>query len=112
MHCLSAACWKQNILLPFSDFPSSAKVLLNFQDFRLASSSESPYTDIFPVLLPHVFSLICSFTTSFASSVITFLNLSQNTLSISLITRKITISCCTFPTSTTVHSPCLDSAYI
>lgn len=75
VHCLSAACWKQNILLLFGGFPSSDKVLLNFQNLRLASSSEPPDTDIFPVLLPHVCFLICSSTTSFASSVITFLNL-------------------------------------
>lgn len=45
-HCLSAACWKQNILLLFCGFPSNTEVLLIFQNLSLASSSEPPDTDI------------------------------------------------------------------
>lgn len=68
-------CWKQIIWLLFSGVPSIVKVILHFQNLRVASFSEHPDTDIFSVLHPNVFSLICSLTTSFASSVFTFLTL-------------------------------------
>lgn len=96
-------CWKQNIFLLFSGFPSSAKDILNFQNLRIALFSEPSDTDIFfspsasclfPDLLSHYFFCFFSFHL--------FEPGSQNLFSISLLIRKKPTSHCTFPTSTTI----------